>query len=604
MGFTFDNVLPGQDAHTSEFTCSICMQLVEYPVYTKCVHVFCASCLQEWFKRSQSCPCCKTDLSPPNSCTDLKVGSPLAHRILLRVKVRCPLHTQGCQWQGDYSEVHAHLTNSQEHLGTAAADASATGPGGGAAAGPGSDAPRAAVTRESALAMANALKEEANGKFQLKQYADAITLYTKAISVVGDVASFHNNRAAAHFMLRNYRACEKDCGRAVLLDPAYHKAHVRRARAMCELGDFTEAAASLGAANELQPSDELAIELARVNSLRSRLDEGIAAYEAKDFSRARVVLGDLLRETNAVDVVLWAARAEMGMGLCDRAIRLTLQVIRSDKSNPAGYVVRGLALFLNCDFSTAEQLLKEALRLDPDHDEAKRTFKMTRRAKTAYEQANQLQTHRQFEAAIEQYSLMLTHLTPPAKAPLSSSIHAKRASCYLRLKRFDECLRDTAVCLYAADDNRDAWMARASALHGLGRHQEAYDDMQGLMQTWGQGDTVVRHAYERADFEVRKEKRPDYYALIGCLSVACESEIKSAYKKRALEWHPDKWMDQPEDVRKVYEEKFKHLGHVLEILCDPFKRQLYDEGYDRDAIEERVAAAQKAAHQHPNHRHH
>ena len=40
MGFTFDNVLPGQDAHTSEFTCSICMQLVEYPVYTKCVHVF------------------------------------------------------------------------------------------------------------------------------------------------------------------------------------------------------------------------------------------------------------------------------------------------------------------------------------------------------------------------------------------------------------------------------------------------------------------------------------------------------------------------------------------------------------------------------------
>ena len=58
----------------------------------------------------------------------------------------------------------------------------------------------------------------------------------------------------------------------------------------------------------------------------------------------------------------------------------------------------------------------------------------------------------------------------------------------------------------------------------------------------------VRHAYERADFEVRKEKRPDYYALIGCLSVASESEIKSAYKKRALEWHPDKWMDQPLEV--------------------------------------------------------
>ena len=55
-------------------------------------------------------------------------------------------------------------------------------------------------------------------------------------------------------------------------------------------GEFSEAATSLSAANNLQPSDELAIELARVNSLRSRLEEGIAAYNAEDYSRARVVL--------------------------------------------------------------------------------------------------------------------------------------------------------------------------------------------------------------------------------------------------------------------------------------------------------------------------
>lgn len=43
---------------------------------------------------------------------------------------------------------------------------------------------------------------------------------------------------------------------------------------------------------------------------------------------------------------------------------------------------------------------------------------------------------------------------------------------------------------------------------------------------------------------------------------------------------------------------------ALEVLTDPFKRQLYDEGYDKEAIEERVAAAQRAAHEHKPRHHH
>lgn len=81
-------------------------------------------------------------------------------------------------------------------------------------------------------------------------------------------------------------------------------------------------------------------------------------------------------------------------------------------------------------------------------------------------------------------------------------------------------------------------MAKANALHALGRHDEALDDMNTLMGTWGANDAVVRHAYDRAQFEVRKAKRPDYYGIIGVRSVASESEIKSEYRKRALEWHP------------------------------------------------------------------
>ena len=74
-------------------------------------------------------------------------------------------------------------------------------------------------------------------------------------------------------------------------------------------------------------------------------------------------------------------------------------------------------------------------------------------------------------------------------------------------------------------------------------------------------------------------------------------EIKSAYKQRALEYHPDKHTES-EEARRAAEEKFKLLGEALEILGDEFQRKLYDEGYDKAAIAERVQAANRAAHSH------
>ena len=72
-------------------------------------------------------------------------------------------------------------------------------------------------------------------------------------------------------------------------------------------------------------------------------------------------------------------------------------------------------------------------------------------------------------------------------------------------------------------------------------------------------------------------------------------EIKAAYKKRALECHPDKHSDGGDAARAAAEAEFKALGEALEVLDDDFKRKLYNEGYDKEAIAERVQAANRAA---------
>ena len=68
------------------------------------------------------------------------------------------------------------------------------------------------------------------------------------------------------------------------------------------------------------------------------------------------------------------------------------------------------------------------------------------------------------------------------------------------------------------------------------------------------------------------EEKRDYYQVLGVDKNASAEEIKKAYRKNAMKYHPDR---NPGD--KQAEEKFKEIGEAYEVLSDSDKRARYDQ---------------------------
>lgn len=70
----------------------------------------------------------------------------------------------------------------------------------------------------------------------------------------------------------------------------------------------------------------------------------------------------------------------------------------------------------------------------------------------------------------------------------------------------------------------------------------------------------------------------DYYEVLGIDRSAPEAEVKKAFRRLALEYHPDR------NPSHDAEEKFKEVSEAYEVLCDPNRRQIYD-AYGHSGLE-------------------
>jgi Flp pilus assembly protein TadD len=111
-----------------------------------------------------------------------------------------------------------------------------------------------------------------------------------------------------------------------------------------------------------------------------------------------------------------------------------------------------------------------------------------------------------------------------------------------------------------------------------GDYETAIFDFQAVLRKGN--NPRARRGLEKAQ-NMKKEKTTiDYYKILNCSRDATQSEIKAAFRKATIKWHPDRYRDPVK--KKEAETMMAKINNAYEILSDPRKKQMYDQGVDPD----------------------
>ena len=79
----------------------------------------------------------------------------------------------------------------------------------------------------------------------------------------------------------------------------------------------------------------------------------------------------------------------------------------------------------------------------------------------------------------------------------------------------------------------------------------------------------------------------NYYALLGLESDASATAIKTAYRKKAAEFHPDR------NTEAEAPQRFREAQQAYDVLSDPTKRHAYDESRRRSLLDDPLETAEE-----------
>ncbi|KAI0180173.1 hypothetical protein GGR52DRAFT_568927 [Hypoxylon sp. FL1284] len=424
---------------------------------------------------------------------------------------------------------------------------------------------------------AEAHKADGNKFFKQRDYSRAIAEYTSAIQLMPDEPTYLSNRAAAYMSDGQYESALEDCSRAVDLDPQNAKFLLRLARIYTSLGRPDEAmttfsrihppasAKDMAAAREMQQ---------HVRAAQDALDRGTSgSMVLHALDQAEKLLGPGAGKPRKWQLMRGNAYLKMGgVNSFGEAQNVAMALLRQNSQDPEALVLRGRALYAQGENEKAIQHFRKALSCDPEFKEGIKWLRTVQKLDRMKEEGNTDYKAGRWQSAFDKYSAALQ--VDPSNRGINSKLFQNRALCRLKLRQYAEAISDCDRAISLDGSYIKARKTKANALGQAERWEDAVREWKSIHDLDPEDRTIPKEI-RRAELELKKSQRKDYYKLLGVGKDADEVMIKKAYRKLAIVHHPDK---NPNDEEAA--ERFKDISEAYETLSDPQKRARYDSGED------------------------
>ena len=231
--------------------------------------------------------------------------------------------------------------------------------------------------------------------------------------------------------------------------------------------------------------------------------------------------------------------------------------------------------------------LKSCLHLDPEHGPCVKLVKKLKKLTKGLEKAEGLVTRGQLRNALGPDGLDLDRSQANGVLKMMDDLKVKGAfgvkvygmicDVTTKLKRHDDAIKWCSQVLELDPDHVEMLCNRGDMYLGKDDFEAALRDYNKAKEvSGGHPPQRVMEGIQKAQRFQHQASRKDYYKILGVSRDASQAEIKKAFRKKAIEYHPDKY-DGPKDVA---ENKMAELNLAYEVLSDPEKRQRFDHGDD------------------------
>lgn len=193
------------------------------------------------------------------------------------------------------------------------------------------------------------------------------------------------------------------------------------------------------------------------------------------------------------------------------------------------------------------------MKFDPDNTKCNQALKRMKAQEDFKQKGNDAHKSGDNKTAVKHYTEGINQ--DPENKNTASVLYANRALAQMKLGNHREALTDLDRAIALNEKYAKAYLRRGDCKMELG-------DPQGATIDYQQANTLdpslgATKKINDAHKESKKASRKDYYKILDLQKTATEDEIKKAYRKLALKWHPDKNQETEEKrVKKFFVNNF------------------------------------------------